>query len=106
MLVALEARVPLLDHKLVEEVFSWPDTIRSDGKTLKYLFKKAMTGVVPERVLNKPKHGFSIPWRVWAGQWSELGTPEGDGRFFRKGLRLPPHYLAFVTQRWLETQAR
>ena len=35
MIVALEARVPLLDHKLVEEVFSWPDRIRSDGRTLK-----------------------------------------------------------------------
>jgi asparagine synthase (glutamine-hydrolysing) len=106
MTVALEARVPLLDHKLVEEVFSWPDTIRSDGRTLKYLFKKAMHGVIPERVLTKPKHGFSIPWRAWAGQWAEQDAPQGDGHFFQKGLRLPNNYMLFVTQRWLEARGR
>ena len=99
---SLESRAPLLDHKLVEEVFSWPESIRSDGKTLKYLFKKALTGILPEPLLHKPKQGFSIPWRSWVRDWDDLRDLKGDGTFFRKDASLPPIYMALVIQDWLK----
>jgi len=100
MSVSLESRAPLLDHLLVEEVFSWPEHIRSDGRTLKYLFRKALTGLIPPSLISKPKQGFSIPWRTWVRDWKELQGLTGDGRFFRKGLRLPPLYSVAVLEDW------
>ncbi len=102
MSVSLEARVPLLDHKLIEEVFSWPDAVRSDGRTLKYIFKQAMTGILPEAILHKPKHGFSIPWRAWIQNWNDFSAARGDGNFFKRDLRLPEIYHVLMLQRWLE----
>ncbi len=104
MSVSLEARVPLLDHKLIETVFSWPDEIRSDGHTLKRIFKQAMTGVLPAEILHKPKHGFSIPWRTWIRDWTDFSAARGDGNFFRRDRRLPEIYHVLMTQRWLEQQ--
>ncbi|MBI5060286.1 asparagine synthase (glutamine-hydrolyzing) [candidate division KSB1 bacterium] len=101
MSVSLEARVPLLDHKLVEEVFSWPDNIRSDGRTLKDLFKKSLAEVLPPAILQKRKQGFSIPWKRWISDWSEFHDLRGDGRFYRKDVRLPEHYTAMMLQLWL-----
>ncbi|HEY3295229.1 MAG TPA: asparagine synthase (glutamine-hydrolyzing) [bacterium] len=104
MSVALEARVPLLDHKLIEEVFSWPDAIRSDGHTLKYIFKKAMRGVLPEAILTKPKHGFSPPWNEWIKEWDEVREAHGDGSFFAKNRALPPDYTVLMMQHWLTSR--
>jgi len=104
MTVSLEARVPLLDHKLVEEVFSWPDSIRSDGRTLKYIFKKAMRGILPDVILTKPKQGFAPPWRQWTKEWPELSVTHGGGRFFREGARLPNAYPVYVLHHWLASR--
>ncbi|MBI5058620.1 asparagine synthase (glutamine-hydrolyzing) [candidate division KSB1 bacterium] len=108
MSCSLETRTPLLNHPLVEEVFSWPERVRLDGDTLKYLFKKAMTGVLPELIIDKPKQGFSIPWRSWVRNIEELRMIRGRGLFFKKGLVLPPLYTALAIQDWLriKTQGR
>lgn len=105
MAVALEARVPLLDHKLVEEVFSWPSEIRSDGRTLKYVFKKAMRGLLPDAILDKPKHGFSMPWRTWLRGWGDFRKLCGDGKFFARNTPLPPTYTPLMIQAWLNRRA-
>ena len=58
---SLEARVPLLDHPLVEFACSLPPDLRfRDGKT-KYLLKRALEGRVPAEVLTRPKQGFAVP---------------------------------------------
>ncbi len=105
MALSLETRLPFLDHKLVEEVFSWPENIRDNGRTLKYILKKAVRGLLPQEILDKPKHGFSIPWRAWARHWGEMRTVFGDGTFFRKNLRLPKYYMLLVLQQWLKSNA-
>jgi len=71
MSVSLESRAPLLDHLLVEEVFSWPEHIRSDGRTLKYLFRKALTGLIPQSLINKPKQASAFR-ENWVRDWKEL----------------------------------
>jgi asparagine synthase (glutamine-hydrolysing) len=89
----------------VEEVFSWPDNIRSDGQTLKHIFKKALIGTLPDNILNKKKQGFSIPWKSWIKNWDEFHALKGDGRFFRRDLPLPAHYMPLMTQLWLNDKA-
>ena len=62
---ALEARVPLLDHRLVEFVFSIPSAIRTRGNDLKYLYRGAVEDLLPRDLLAAPKKGFVIPIRHW-----------------------------------------
>ncbi len=55
---AIETRVPYLDHQLVEYVLSLPAEWHYKNGTLKYLLKKAVSGIIPDEVLNRPKVGF------------------------------------------------
>lgn len=65
MAVSLEARVPFLDHQLVEFAATIPSKYKIKGFTMKYILKKAMRGLLPESVIKKPKHGFSVPTDPW-----------------------------------------
>lgn len=65
MAVSLEGRVPFLDHRLVEYVFGLPGRWKVNGRTTKYLLKESLAGIVPNRTLRKPKHGFAVPVDEW-----------------------------------------
>jgi asparagine synthase (glutamine-hydrolysing) len=65
MAVSLEARVPLLDHKLVEFVMSLPASLKLRGGGGKWLLRQALQDVVPGFVFSKPKQGFGVPLRDW-----------------------------------------
>ncbi len=62
---SLEARVPLLDHKLVEFAATIPPNLQLRNGTTKYIFKRAMAGILPQSVITRPKHGFGIPLGRW-----------------------------------------
>lgn len=65
MAVSLEARVPLLDYRIVEFAVNLPENFKiSQGET-KRIFKAAMSQRLPNEVLHKPKQGFSIPLKHW-----------------------------------------
>jgi asparagine synthase (glutamine-hydrolysing) len=61
----LEARVPLLDHKLIEFVTKIPAELKLKGLETKYIFKQAIKDLVPESILNRPKQGFGVPINEW-----------------------------------------
>lgn len=65
MAVSLEAREPLLDHRLVEFAARLPERMRVKGKTGKYLLKKCMERYLPEDILYRPKQGFVTPIAAW-----------------------------------------
>lgn len=56
----LEVRVPFLDRDLVKFAFSIPYKYKIKGNNTKYIFRKAMNGILPEYVLEKRKWGFAI----------------------------------------------
>lgn len=62
---SLELRVPFLDVELFELARRIPASQRIAGGTTKYVFRKAMEGIVPEFILNRPKLGFPVPLRNW-----------------------------------------
>jgi asparagine synthase (glutamine-hydrolysing) len=64
---SLEARVPLLDHRLVEFAATVPPELQLRGSTTKYLLKRAMRSVLPASILHRPKQGFAIPLARWFG---------------------------------------
>ena len=65
MAASLEARVPLLDHKLIEYVQKIPSHLKLKGLETKYIFKKAMEGIVPNEILYRAKQGFGVPIEEW-----------------------------------------
>jgi asparagine synthase (glutamine-hydrolysing) len=65
MAVSLEARVPLLDHPLVEFAASLPARLKMRDHQGKWLLRRAVAGLVPEAVLTKPKQGFAVPLGAW-----------------------------------------
>ncbi|MGB0721613.1 MAG: asparagine synthase (glutamine-hydrolyzing) [Gammaproteobacteria bacterium] len=61
MATSLEARVPFLDHRFVERALSIPERRKVHGGESKYLLKKAVRGLVPDRIIDRPKQGFGVP---------------------------------------------
>jgi asparagine synthase (glutamine-hydrolysing) len=74
--VSLEGRVPFLDHKLVELAMSLPQSLRLKNGEPKYLLKKAVRGLIPDAVINRPKQGFGVPLHEWFMQ--RLGRQARD----------------------------
>ncbi len=65
MAVSLEAREPLLDHRLIEFAASLPERMRVRGRQGKWLLKKAMRRYLPDDILYRPKQGFVTPIAEW-----------------------------------------
>lgn len=65
MAVGLEAREPLLDHRLLEFAASLPERMRVRGGQGKWLMKKTMEGYLPQDILYRPKMGFVTPIDQW-----------------------------------------
>jgi len=62
---SLELRVPFLDKELFEIARKIPVQYRLAEGTTKYVFRKAMEGIIPDFILNRPKLGFPVPMRDW-----------------------------------------
>jgi asparagine synthase (glutamine-hydrolysing) len=65
MAVGLEVRVPFLDHRLVELTLGIPSAMQTNGGELKKLLRRAVEGVLPPDVLDRPKQGFRVPVDEW-----------------------------------------
>ncbi len=64
MSVSLEARVPFLDHRLVELVAGMPAALKWRGGG-KWLLKRIARGLLPDAIIDRPKHGFRLPLDRW-----------------------------------------
>jgi asparagine synthase (glutamine-hydrolysing) len=85
MAVGLEAREPLLDHRLIEFAARLSESMRIRGSQGKWLMKQAMRPHVPEDILFRPKQGFVTPIAQWfrgplAGAALEIGQGGALGR--------------------------
>jgi asparagine synthase (glutamine-hydrolysing) len=65
MAASLEARVPFLDHRIVEFALNLPPHMKLNGNQTKVILRKIMAGRLPREVIEKNKEGFSIPLKHW-----------------------------------------
>ncbi len=63
--VSLECRVPFLDHKFVELAMSIPENVKTRNGTTKYILKKAVRNVIPDKLIDRRKQGFGVPVYEW-----------------------------------------
>lgn len=66
--VSLEARVPFLDHKFVELAMGIPESVKTQNGVLKNVLKRAVRGVIPDEIIDRPKQGFGVPVHEWLMQ--------------------------------------
>ncbi|MGH9905980.1 MAG: asparagine synthase (glutamine-hydrolyzing), partial [Pyrinomonadaceae bacterium] len=87
MAVSLEARAPLLDHKLIEFVTGIPASLKLAGQEPKYLLKMAVRDLVPAKILHRPKQGFGVPIQEWINQQlrSRIRDTLSDARTRQRG---------------------
>lgn len=62
---SLEARSPMLDHRLVEFCASLPSGYKLRGRTSKWLLRRLMQDRLPPEILTRPKMGFGVPVGEW-----------------------------------------
>jgi asparagine synthase (glutamine-hydrolysing) len=93
MRVGLEARVPLLDHRLVEFAWEIPMTMKFRGGSGKYILKRLLERHVPWRLFERPKMGFVIPMDTWLRgplrEWASsylLAERNPDSDFLDRGV--------------------
>ncbi len=94
MAVSLEARAPLLDHKLIEFVTTVPSTLKLAGLETKHLLKRAVRDLIPAGILHRPKQGFGVPIQEWINQQlrSRIRATLSDARARQRGY-IDSHYV-------------
>jgi len=65
MAASVEARPPLIDHRIVEFAFTLPPKFRIRGNVQKYLLKKVAERYLPREIVYRPKAPFASPLRSW-----------------------------------------
>ncbi|HEY59520.1 MAG TPA: asparagine synthase (glutamine-hydrolyzing) [Anaerolineae bacterium] len=69
MMVSLESRVPLLDHRIVELAASMPPKIKYEGGRSKHIFRKVVAHLLPTEIISREdKMGFPVPLSLWYKQ--------------------------------------
>ena len=91
MLSSIEARVPFLDHRIVELGMALPDRLKlgPDGNRTKHIVKRAAEPLLDARVIERPKQGFDVPLADWLreeplGSWAEHTVLQS--RLMRRGI--------------------
>lgn len=102
MAVSLEARVPLLDHRVVEYAWRLPARFKHHGDRGKILLRRLLEKFVPREMFERPKMGFSVPIDEWLRgplrDWAEsLIAPER----LRSGGFLRPEIVRREWERYL-----
>jgi asparagine synthase (glutamine-hydrolysing) len=87
----VDVRYPLLDEELVDFSLRLPPQYKLKGTRLRWFFKKALSDFLPPEVIGKKKHGFGLPFGVWAREHSRLGQLAYDSlsRLRSRGIVAP-----------------
>lgn len=71
-LAGVEVVYPLIDDQVVEFSLKIPSNLKIHKNNLRWFYKQAVTGFIPEKIINKSKHGFGLPFGVWTKEYMPL----------------------------------
>jgi asparagine synthase (glutamine-hydrolysing) len=71
-MAGVEVRYPMLADELVALSCRIPSNIKLKNRKLRWFYKDAMKDFLPEKIINKPKHGFGLPFGIWMKEHSPL----------------------------------
>jgi asparagine synthase (glutamine-hydrolysing) len=123
-LAGVSVGYPLLDQAVVEFSTTLPDAYKLRGLKLRWFFKEALRGFLPDEIITKPKHGFGLPFGPWAIKHAALYRLASDslGSLGTRGIvrpqfldqllkdRLPEHpgyfgemvWILMMLEQWLQ----
>lgn len=87
-LAGVEAVFPFLDHDMVAFSTRLRPRDKLRGRQLRHFFKQALADFLPPAILQKPKHGFGLPFGVWLQQHQALRELAGDSLESLRGRRI------------------
>jgi len=94
MSTSIEARVPFLDHKLVEFTMDIPEHWKTKNGTPKYLLKKALEDILPDDIIYRKKMGFAAPMTEWLrGKFGERAENTVMGSKLLDRARFNKHHI-------------
>ena len=103
MAVSLEARIPMLDHELVEFAWRLPMGWKIRGRSQKWILRRVLARHLPTDLFDRPKMGFGVPVGQWLrGPLKDWASDLLDERRLRVDAILDPHVVA---QTWDAHQA-
>ena len=73
-LAGVAAGFPLLDRSLLDFSMRLPTNYKLRGLTLRWFFKQALRGFLPDEIIAKRKHGFGLPFGIWATRHAGLAA--------------------------------
>ena len=65
MWTSLEARVPFLDHNVIEYAWSLPFSTKKRNRSDKWILKELLNKYIPPKLMDRPKMGFGVPIEYW-----------------------------------------
>jgi asparagine synthase (glutamine-hydrolysing) len=97
MATAVEARLPFLDHRLVEQVLTLPMRAKIPQGRLKHLLKLAVKDLLPAQILDRPKQGFAVPIDEWLLSGLGPAVQSTIDAFAKEQPYLHPEYMRRFT---------
>jgi asparagine synthase (glutamine-hydrolysing) len=126
-LASVSAGYPFLDQALVDFSLGLPSRYKLKGMKLRWFFKEALRGFLPDEIITKKKHGFGLPFGVWANRHAGLHALASESlrSFAQRGVvkpefvrtlldvHLPAHpgyygemvWILMMLEQWLQQHA-
>lgn len=105
-LAGVGARFPMLDDGLVSFAARLAPRLKVKGTRLRYFFKEALRGFLPNEIIAKPKHGFGLPFGPWLRRHDGLREIAFDSLagLKRRGI-VRPQFIDELCSRHVEAHA-
>ena len=71
-LAGVEVAYPMLDDAVVDFSMEIPSAVKMEGGRLRGFYKDAVKGFLPDKIINKSKHGFGLPFGIWMADYQPL----------------------------------
>ena len=101
-LAGVDVGFPFLSDELLDFSLTLPSEWKLKGLKLRWLFKEALRGFLPDEIITKKKHGFGLPFGVWAVKHPGLSKLAKDNleAFASRGV-IRPDFIHALHEKWL-----